>query len=264
MQKSRPPAKKGIKSVEVASRILSALTRSPEALSLKELASAAEISTSLARTHAVSLIRVGLLEQSDSYGRYGLGPFAARLGLAALARIDSYAVIESTARQLNRDTGLTVAAAVWSANGPVLIMWLRGAKQLPLNVNVGSTLPMIGTALGNIFLAYLPADETRVIVQREQKGLVRDSRLIFDSSVNDLEGLAARIRHDGYTKSRSTLFPEMLAVAAPLLSSENRMAAAVSLIGTGSFQDAGGERKIVRTFLRSVGRASERLGPLDF
>jgi DNA-binding IclR family transcriptional regulator len=262
MPKSKQPARKGIKSVEVASRILSALTQSPEALSLKQLANAAGISSSLARTHAVSLIRTGLLEQTDAYGRYNLGPFASRLGLAAIARIDSYEVMESTARQLREETKLTVAAAVWSSNGPVLVIWLRGARQLPLNVNVGSTLPMISTALGRVFLAYLSADDTRAIAQREQRELGRDARKIVDGSISDLAGLAAQIRRVGYATSRSTLFPEMLAIAAPLLRSENHVVAAIGVIGSGSFQNAGGERKVTRALLKAVRRASERLGQL--
>jgi len=255
--------RKGIKSVEVATRLLSALTDSPEPLSLKQLAAAAWISSSLARTHAVSLMRSGLIEQTNSYGRYNLGPFASRLGLAALARIDSYDVMESTARKLRQDTGLTVAGAVWSSHGPVLVMWLRGTKQLPLNVNVGSTLPLISTALGRVFLAYLPANETRSIVHRELKGLGRDARLNAAGALYDLDGGPAQIRRQGYAISQSTLFPELLAIAAPLRPSPNRIDAAIALIGTGSFDDAGGERKLTRMLLNGLKCAGERLVELE-
>ena len=68
-------------------------------------------------------------------------------------------------------TGLTVAIAVWNDQGPVIVRWQRGIDPLPVNVTIGSTVPVLTTALGRVFLAYLPAEMTQSAVARELAGL---------------------------------------------------------------------------------------------
>ena len=79
----------GIQSIEVGSQLLVALTRASRAMALGDLARAAGMHPSKAHRYLVSLQRVGAVTQDPLTGRYELGPFALRLGLASLNRVEA-------------------------------------------------------------------------------------------------------------------------------------------------------------------------------
>src|SRR5688572_28117820 len=79
---------RGIQSVELGCRILTALACARGGLGLTILAKASGMSPSKARRYLISFTRAGLVEQDGATGTYDLGWFALQLGLAAQSRSD--------------------------------------------------------------------------------------------------------------------------------------------------------------------------------
>ena len=84
--------KKGIRSplFELGISILECIERATGPLSLTKIAQACGMTVSKAHFYLVSLNRAGLVTQDSVGGHYRLGPAALRLGLSALAKLESW------------------------------------------------------------------------------------------------------------------------------------------------------------------------------
>jgi len=247
-----------IKSVAVTARVLDALARSREPLSLTQLAQAAQISPSRAHAYVTGMIAAALIEQSSAYGRYALGPLARIVGTAAVIRHDPIAVVDQAASALHEETQLTVAIAVWHSTGPTIVRWIRGYHPLPLQISVGSTVPPTTTALGRVFLTHLPEKITAPIASRELAALASSDPVNSTTSL-DIASIIARTRQAGFAQVRGTLLPDMCAIAAPIFEERNRVLAVLALIGRQRFSDTGGETKMTRVLLRIIKDASKNI-----
>jgi DNA-binding IclR family transcriptional regulator len=158
-------SQRGIQSVEIGLRVAKVLADSPGALQLKELAARAGLSASKTHRYLVSLARVGLVQQVD--GRYDLGGMALDFGLAALARIDVVRMASPALASVRDQTGATTFLAVWGYNGPTIVRWEESSQPVTLNVRVGSIMPLLTSATGRLFAAFLPAEQTDTMLRGE-------------------------------------------------------------------------------------------------
>jgi hypothetical protein len=79
---------------------------------------------------------------------------------------------ESTAAahtsRLRDQSGHTTNVAVWTEDRPIIVRWDSGTHVLPINVRVGSVLPLLDSAVGLTFLAHLPAAPTAGVLATQQ------------------------------------------------------------------------------------------------
>jgi DNA-binding IclR family transcriptional regulator len=61
----------------------------------------------------------------------------------------------------------TVTAAIWGDTGPTIIAMEESGHVVTMNVRIGSVLPLTTTAIGQVFLAYLPDSQTQHLVAAE-------------------------------------------------------------------------------------------------
>jgi DNA-binding IclR family transcriptional regulator len=251
--------RKGVQSVEVAARILSAVGDANGPSKLKDIAAAIGISASRAHGYLVSLVRADLVHQ-DIQGLYDLGERARRLGLAALSRMDVMQVVDSLIQRLRNETEETIASCVWSEHGPVVVRWIRGSQPLAVNVNLGSVLPVLGTAMGLIFLAYLPKSVTRPFVESELRGMSRRKISRQTMKQSDLEPLTQEIQRNRLAYVEGTLVPDMGAIAVGVFDSQAQLVAAVGLLGRGVSTQGSAREPAVRALLEAAQWGSEQLG----
>jgi DNA-binding IclR family transcriptional regulator len=88
-----------------------------------------------------------------------------RLGAEALRRMDGVGLASEYLADLRDRTKHAVALLAWDENGPVAMRWEYGAYPLPITVGVGSTLPVLTTSAGQVFLTYLPDALAEPVVQ---------------------------------------------------------------------------------------------------
>jgi DNA-binding IclR family transcriptional regulator len=212
-------ASRGVQSVEIGMRIIGALGAATGALSLKALAAAAGLPASNCHRYCVSLVRAGYLRQDSRSNRYDLGPRLIEAGLAALARTDAVAVATEALEGLVDATGHTGQLTIWAAQGPTIIRWIHGRAAVRTSIATGTTLPLLTSATGRVFLAYLPARQTAALAAREAM-----------EGGGDPAALAAQVRASGIGRVAGDHIPGLSAIAAAVFDVHGEPASVLTLL----------------------------------
>lgn len=160
----------GVQSVEVGGRLLEALIEMGAPAPLKTLADAAGMPAAKAHRYLASLSEIGLVAQRQDTAKYGLGPMALRLGLAAMSQND---VLEHSSALLGRLCDALVVSghiSIWSERGPVVVRTAHGGPPVISPIGVGSILPLFASATGQVFLAHMPPAATEPVAGTQRAG----------------------------------------------------------------------------------------------
>lgn len=248
-------AAQGIKSIEVGASVLRSLEQGRGPMSLSEVARGCELHPAKTHRYLVSLVRSGLASQSVATGLYDLGPAARHLGVEALRRVDPVSAASAHAVALRDRTGHTVNVVVWSDAGPALVRWDTGTHDLPIAIRVGSTLPLLDSAVGYVLLAHLPSSLTaKVLKAQQRRGTTRTL------PAEEVAALKARIREDGLALTVDQMIVGLAAIAAPIFNADGLIEAAIGLIlpsGMATEEKGGRLGELLR---ESAQRASAELG----
>lgn len=217
----------GIQSVGIGLRVLDVLASLGGPAALGVIAQASELSSSQAHRYLASLIASGMARQDEATGRYELGPGAMRLGLAALARMDTFREAAITLADYVRETNRTIQMAALGPNGPIVVRWIMGAPAISTSLMVGSSLPLLSSATGHVFLAFRPESHTRQMVERETQPKFQPI---------DVEALRARVRREGYSALRGDLIPGLRATAVPIFDLQGEAVFTATVLATDVFK----------------------------
>lgn len=112
----------------------------------------------------------------------------------------------------------------WGENGPVALRWEYGAYSLPITVRVGSTLPVLTTSAGQVFLTFLPEALTEPIVQA--------ARAAHPTGPGDAEisRIKTEVRRQGFAVTTDAMIPGATAVAAPVFATEASLPLVVVIV----------------------------------
>jgi DNA-binding IclR family transcriptional regulator len=244
-----PPQRRGIQSVDIGFRVLSALAAEPEPAALGTIAGRAGLSPPQAHRYLSSLIAAGMAHQNPVSARYELGPQAIQVGLAALARMDIFANADPAIADFARETGRTTLLAARGPLGPTIVRWHVGRKPVITSLSVGSVLPLFNSATGFVFLSFMNDDEVEAL----RKGEPATAPKI------DVPAIRRKARADMYATVDELLIPGLRATAVPVLDIQGRAALVVTTIATAAFPRQ--EDDAVRNRLLDVCRAlTERFG----
>jgi len=220
--------RKGIQSFEIGFRVLQCLEKAHEPLTLTQIAKSSGMTPSKVHLYLVSLCRSGLVMQEAYAGRYELGPAALRLGLSALARLSVIDKARSEMPALRDRTGRTVFLSVWGDFGATVVNRLDGRKVATLEVRVGSVMPLLTSATGNVFLAWLPKGVTTALVKKELS-LWRRNGPVPDRK--DIAALEQRVRAEGVASTRGGVIRGIVAVSAPVFDHQGEVRCALTVMG---------------------------------
>ncbi|HZZ46761.1 MAG TPA: IclR family transcriptional regulator [Pseudonocardia sp.] len=248
-------ARQGIQSVENAMTVLLALEHGGGPMTLTQIAEGAGMQPSKAHRYLVSLGRVGLVSQSPRSGRYDLGPSMRRLGAEALRRMDEVGLASEYLPGLRDRTGHAVGLFVWGEHGPVLVRAEHGSDVLPMIVRVGTTLPLVTTSAGQVFLAYLPATQTEPILRSNR---TRNGQAIDDAE--ELARIKEKVRSDGLVVTTNAVLPNVSAIAAPVLGADGSLLLVVVITLPGPDLTPAYARGIGDELLSTTGAISAELG----
>jgi DNA-binding IclR family transcriptional regulator len=243
--KKKGSERRGIQSVEIGMRVIEALRAARAPLHLKDLAKASGLPTSNCHRYVVSFVRTGFLAQDINSGRYDLGPRLLQAGLAALARTDPIGVSTTALERLVDATGNTGLLSVWADLGPTIVRWMPGLAAVRTSLSTGSTLPLLTSATGRVFLAFLPPRQTAALLANET---------LSDNVEPGL--LAAGVRSSGISRVSGDHIPGLSAVAAPVLDAHGEAQAVITLVGARK----GIAAAAVDRLRREAAEASARLG----
>jgi DNA-binding IclR family transcriptional regulator len=245
----------GIQSIEVGSRVLQALEQGRGPMSLSDVARLSSMHPSKAHRYLVSLVRVGLASRDVTTGLYDLGPASRHLGVEALRRTDAVSTASAHAVELRDSIGHSVHVAVWSDSGPLIVRWDTGSYALPITVRVGSTLPLLDSAVGRVFLAYLPKRTTSEVLRAQQREKVT-RRL----PAREVAAIVEEVREERVGRVLNQLIFGLGALAAPVFGADGRLELVLGVALPGRMLTEA-EAKRLGPLLRSAADAvSEKLG----
>lgn len=252
--------RQGIQSMELGLRVLSVLAKARGPMALRDLSAAAGLSPSKAHRYLVSLRRCGYVQQDRISGHYDLGEMSLHLGLAAMNRLNVVRIATDAVIELNRDIDQTVLVSIWGERGPIVISWYDSSEVVVCNLSVGSIFPLLRTATGRIFLAYLPRRSTAPLVAAELAGVVAKVPLSRIRTMTDVETLIQQVRRQRLAHTEDELVAGLTAVAAPVFDHQGRVVAAIAMIAvTGSF-DFQNPNSPVHALRATADEVSRRLG----
>jgi len=226
---------------------------------LKDIAQAADMPPSKAHRYLVSLIRSGLVEQDRLTSRYDLGPFALNLGLVALDRVDRIRLGLAAISELRDLTNETVALAVWSDRGPVVVRWERPRRPITVNVLTGTHLSLLRSAGGRVFAAWLPERQTEALIRRE---LETGKAPAGVTNVDEARALLAKVREAGLAVvTDDDYFARGVeAAAAPVFNFKNEITMAIAIVGVEGSMDLASDGPTLTALRRTADELSRRLG----
>jgi DNA-binding IclR family transcriptional regulator len=253
----------GIQSIEVGSPLLQALTAAGGAMTLTGLATEARMTPSKAHKYLTSFVRVGLVYQSTETGRYNLGPLAVEIGFAALRRVSVAEFGQDALNELRDTLDLTASLTIWANHGPTIIRRAENRQPVSLVVQLGLVLPVLTSANGRIFAAFLDRSITGQQIRSElapRDGAAAKAGL---HGLAEVEKLLAEIRRHGVAVADGFVNMGVAAVSAPVFDHTNTLVAALTLVGARGVHDLSW-RSPSAGILKGVAKTlSRRLGAVD-
>lgn len=260
-------ARAGIQSIEVGFRLLQALAASPRAMMLRDLAAAAEMPPAKAHRYLVSFQRLGVVTQDVASGRYDLGPFALQLGLAGLNRLDPVRKARPVLSQLRDEIDQTAGIAVWGNHGPTIVHWEESSHPVTVSLRLGDVMPMLNSATGRLFGAYLPRRQTLPTIERElalrtAAAPPASARAAVQLALQEYDVVCADVRAQGAARTRGGVLPGINAISVPVFDASGHVALALIVLGAESVFDAEWGSAIDRRVRDIARQISSELGYL--
>ena len=263
MEKSR----RGIQSIEIGGRLLTALVEEGGPMSLGDLAKKAGMPAAKAHPYLVSYGNFGLIEQNPLTSRYELGPFALQMGLISLHLLDPVRIAIPLITQLATDIDQTVGLSVLGNQGPTIIYISESSYPIHVNMRTGTVMSIQSTATGRVFAAFLPVKQVERMIDKESKSGVAAG---FGANgggkkgkQDELEKMLAEIRKRGLARVLGEPIPGINAICAPVFEHTGTIALGVTAIGPSGSFDAGWSSDIARKVSACALAISERLGYID-
>jgi DNA-binding IclR family transcriptional regulator len=247
--------RRGIQSVEIAFRLLTALQRAQQALPLREIAIRAQMTSSAANNYLVSLVRTGLAAADEKPGFYKLGPSALMLGISATQQIDGFDVVRRELGALRDVTQCSGAITTWTSDGVLSLFKLEGQQRGAFELRTG-LMPLLSTAAGKVFAACLPAAVTTPFLEQELT-----SGKVSGDTVEEFRARVKRELQDyGYATMRRSDIAGYASIAAPVMNWTGDVKFVVSLVGSDTRLDMDPGSPHVVALLDTAARATSLLG----
>lgn len=249
-----------IQSVVVGTRLLEALVRRNDSMSLTAISKAADMAPAKAHRYLASFIETGLITQSKTTGYYDLGPLSLDLGLAAIRRLDVVELAYPFMVSLREETGETVSLSVMGNFGPTLVRWVPNNAPVNITVNVGSVLPLLTSSNGRAFAAFLPPEKAEPLIQ---KALAEKSPAAVAANIRsraDVEKVLTSVRESGVAEAVGLVLPAIASVSCPIFDRTNTVVAVLTVLGITGMIATDRDGPISQKLRKTAARLSEMLG----
>ena len=240
--KSPPPRgrRHSVRVVELGTSVLRAVGQLGGSATLSELSAFVHQPPSKTHRYLQALVASGFIEQDATTDAYRLGAESLSLGLMALAGIDVVSAATDPIAALSAHINETVLLAIWANHGATVVHVKEPLRRVTVVTRVGSVLPLLSSASGLIFAAYLPEEDT-------PRDAAAERRLKI-------------IRHSGLAAIQGLFFPGIDALAAPVVDAAGKIAAALTVLGPTTSFDASLAGSVAGRLADTAAAISTRLG----
>lgn len=209
--------RRSIQSIQLGFRIVDVVIAGGGPMTLSAIARAVDMAPGKATLYLNSFCAVGLLLKDEAL-RYRLGPYAVELGLAALNDLDVLAIAREEMGRLRTAGVLAAYLSVWGNQGPVIVAKDDKHPMLSMTIRLGHVLPLLTSATGHVYLAYLPEELTAPLVLSEKQHTPFDAAAI------------AKVRKAGFASLRGHLNTGVIAIGAPIFDRDHSLAGVLTVL----------------------------------
>ena len=179
--------------------------------------------------YLASFVASGLARQDPDTRQYSLGPLAMRLGLAALNAYQPLRDAMALQRQLRDRFDETMVLSVWGTQGPTIVHVEESSQPIIMTMRIGAALPILATASGLAYAAFLPRHFTAPLIRRAIK--VNDGLNLFARDAASIDRMIKQVREQGYAFNEGHLIPGVSAAAFPLFDRRTTLVGVLAVMG---------------------------------
>lgn len=239
--------------------LLKALARLGGRATLTGLARHVDENPAKVHRYLISMMEEGLVEQDPISLQYFLGAEAIQIGLVAMRLADPLRIAEPALIRLRQSLGMTCFMAVMGNKGPTIVRFEEPGLPVTLNVRVGSVLPLLWSATGRVFLAYLDDMQVESLAKEELSRISPEQRASLHPQ-DPIGELKREVRDAGMAVVRDTNLQGISAISVPVYDFSDHVAAVLTVLGaTGSF-DAHPHSDVARALQAESRAISQSLG----
>ncbi len=250
----------GIDSIETGMRLLTALAERRKPQMLKTLAADAGMPPAKAHRYMVSFMRAGYVDREPESGLYRLGPSSLHLGLSALGSTDALELGTQAICELRDELNQTMAMMVWGNRGATIVRIEEVSQPVTINSRPGTVLPLLASASGQVFAAFLPQQMTIPLLAAEVAAnrKMDDPRLV--TSMDKAKLIIADVKRRGIGMVTGETTPGIHALAVPVFDYRRQPVLALAGMGLGGHFDSKWNGPIAQRLRETARMLSSRLG----
>jgi DNA-binding IclR family transcriptional regulator len=154
----------------------------------------------------------------------------------------------------------TIVLSIWANHGATVVHVKEPPRRVTVVTRIGSVLPLLTSATGLVFAAYLPAEEIEAMKSAEIDAIPHGRGGAAKQAAAMLAKRLRDVRATGVAAVQSLLFPGIDAIAAPAFAANGRVAAVITVLGPTTSFDASTDGRIARAVTSTASLLSSRLG----
>jgi DNA-binding IclR family transcriptional regulator len=229
----------GVQTVETVLTVLNAFIDTGPTPMLKSLAERADMHPAKVHRYLVSLSKHGYVRQEAATSRYRLGPAALLLGYAALNAVAAVPLARPVLKRLSTRHNCSAFMALWSEAGPRIVLQEKEAAPIAVAAHIGSIFPLLTSATGRTFAAWLPRAMTGKLLDKELAAMKRRSVQDCPVTIEEMEALFVDIRYRLLARSRGQLSRAVHGLSTPIFDAAGEICAVLTMLGrAGEFDTA--------------------------
>ena len=221
----------GVQSLEVGLTVLDALIANRAPMMLKELAEKLSMHPAKVHRYVVSLVRMNYAKQLED-GRYALGDQAWYLGLSCIQRTDAIQAAQPMINELHRQVDCGLQISKWSSQGPLIVQWLEPNQQVSVITRVGSLMPLLNSATGRAYAAFMPEDVVRPLMEREWAQKEIGGQKVHPANWSEFQEMKQRIHESGVATVSGDMLAGINSVCVPIFNAHGDIEFCIAALGS--------------------------------
>jgi IclR family transcriptional regulator, pca regulon regulatory protein len=250
-------------SVSKAFRILEFVKDSKSGCCLTDLVKNLRLSMGAVQRITNTLLSLGYLYREPQSKIFHLTPKFLSFASACIAQEGMREIILPHMRKLNEELDEIVNLAIMLNDEEIVyIARIDNISHiLTTNLQVGTRRPIQLNSIGKVILAFLPGDEQKRILEGILFNKYPSRNIITRSG---LQEQIQEIRQQGYSANRSELFPDLYALAAPILNHQGMAVAGINVvIPMSRFSQSDLTARYIPCLLETARTVSQALGNVN-
>ena len=242
---------------ERAVSILNCFTLEQPELGVREISRKIGLSASTTGRIMSGLKDMGFLSQNSETRTYALGAAVMAWAGVYAATLDVRNTAMAAVDQLHRDTQETISLYILQGTERVCVERRESPHTVRLVTRIGRRLPLYAGSAGKVFLAFLPPERTREILDASDLKPITPNTIV---DRNLLEAELDVVRRQGYAVSTGEWQREASGIAAPIFDQRHEIIAALTISGPSQRFNDGKMREYARMVTSAAHDVSRNMG----